>query len=362
MTTLMFKRKNEEIYMAGIDKNESILLIEHAISAFKNQDKTQSDLADFLGTDATRLSEGKKGNWRLMPSHRNLIIQEFGYPRQGKGIYVNSEHYSTVDQFIGSFHDISDRRFYQRLSSTLRSEPYMEGFLKNVWLQSDIEEDVTSKVARLNEFINTSDFESWFHESRKDNSKQTNLTLTSSWKECGFIPIDGYNYESLSSYLFRVGILKFCSNSCYQIGTDLNENLNTHEFVLTGDVILETEIQVGRNHNLQPSISIPDLFKRIRGKNNSSETAPDIWSTAYLYLFLSESMRYNAHIRLKMSEISDDYLKNQRDIVIEDLDQTELSQEIEKLRKFLGESFSYENSIKYNIAVNGGYVPGAKRL
>lgn len=354
--------KNKEQAMAGIEREESILLIEHAISAFKHQGKVQSDLAEFLGTEATRLSEGKKGTWRLMPAQKELIIQEFGYPRQGKGVYVNAEHYLTVTQFIDSFHDVGNKRFYQRLSKILRGEDYLNSFLKKVWLVDGGHESNDQKLTMLNEYIDSEDFSNWFNKVQRDNDIHINLTTSEAWKKCGLVATDGYNYEVVSNYLYRVGLLKLEHNSNYVIGSKQNENLIETEFVLSGDILLDTDIPVSRNRQLESPILIPKSYEKTHGYSGDIVLLPDSWDKVSFKLFLSESMRYNVLIYLLCNETSFDYFTNQRHIVIEDLDQVELFLEIEKLRKFFGEPFSYENSIKYNIAASGGHVPGARRL
>ena len=344
--------------MAGIEKNESVLLIEHAISAIKNRGKSQADLAEFLGIEPSRLSEGKKGNWRLMSSQKASIVREFGYPRQGRGVYIKAEHYTTVDKLIDSFHDIGNQRYYQRLSKILRSKDYLSKILKSVFLKDYQCKSEDTTRTKLNDYISSDDFYRWF------NSKDTpyNLTTTDAWDKCGLSAIDGYEYKIISNYLYRVGLLKFSRYSSYTIGNELNENLIEVEIVLSGDIILDVNIPIRKNEQLESPISIPSYYNDSTGYTGYEEMLPDSWNMVHFKLFLSESMRYNALISFEPYENSVSYLTNRRNIIIEDLDQVELFQEIETIRKFLGESFSFEETIKYNIADNGGYVPGVRRL
>ena len=356
--------------MAGIDKSESILLIEHAISAFKHQDKGQTDLAKFLGIEATRLSEGKKGNWRLMPTQKELIVSEFGYPRQGAGVYVSAEHYSNIGQFIESFHDIGDKRFYQRLSSSLRNSDYLRKILNKLWLKDTQNNKDEAKLAALNKFIFSDDFSTWFNKTENSNvDASLNIFSLESWEKAGFVPISKdynsqYKYysEVVSSYLYRVGLLKFRSDSSYVIGGEVNGNIVTEELVLSGSAVLDTEIPIQNNKRLNSTILIPQKYKKAPEAPHAYEMLPDDWDKVDLKLFLSESMRYHVLITCFESEISMAYFTNIRQIVIEDLDQVELFQQIEVLRKFFGNSYSFEDSIKHRIAANGGYVPGARRL
>lgn len=343
--------------MAGIEAQESILLIEHAISTFKHQGKNQSDLAEFLGIEATRLSEGKKGNWRLMPTQKNLITREFGYPRQGKGVYVHAEHYSTVSQFIESFHEIGDSRFHQRVSSSLSRTKYLDAFLEQIEVRESSNSSNEVKIGLLNEYIDSNDFSNWFEIAKTDNYIPNNLTTSYSWDKLLRASEGSHQYSIISSYLYRVGLLKFANDSSYTIGSNKNENLNQVELVLSGSIILDADIAINTNKKLTSSISVPSQFSKFMFSD--SHMSPDSWSRVKLQLFLSESMRYNVLI---IFEPSPRHSTEQRQVVIEDLDQTTLFQQIEELRKFFGESSSYENRIKQKIAENGGYVPGARRL
>ncbi|NOJ03891.1 hypothetical protein F0236_09010 [Vibrio splendidus] len=343
--------------MAGIETQESILLIEHAVSAFEHQGKNQSDLANFLGVETSRLSEGKKGRWRLMPAQKEKIIQEFGYPKQGKGVYANGEHYLTVAQFIESFLEIGDRRFYQRLSSELRSSKYLEQFLSCIEVRESIKSSNEVKIRLLNEYIDSNDFSDWFEKAKKNNDISNNLTISHAWDNLIRASEDSHQYLIISNYLYRVGLLKFTRDSSYTIGRNKNENLNQVELVLSGSIILDADIAVGTNKQLTSSISVPAQYSK--SVFSDPNMLPDCWGRVEFKLFLSESMRYNAMVTFEPSSC---YSTNQRQVVIEDLEQITLFQQIEELRKFFGDSFSYENRIKHKIAENGGYVPGARRL
>ena len=346
--------------MAGIEKDESILLIQHAINAYHSENRTQQELAKFLCIETSRLSEGKKGNWRLMPSQKKRIIDEFGYPKQGKGTYVKAEHYSTVNQFIDSYFDTEEQRFYQRLSNALGCDNYQMKFLDCVLLK-DCSNDHNSnelKLSILNDYINSNEFYDWFNIAKNDDSVYNNLTTLSSWNRYGLKSCSRYDYEFMSSYLYKVGMLKFCHNSSYIIGGEQNKNVVEKEFVLSGNMVLDEHVFIGENKRLKSSISIPKRYEGTLKHLGEIDLFPDSWDKVKLKMFLSDSMRYNLLIILIPSDVSLSYLINKRMIIIEDLN---LIEDINMLREFF-DIPSFESSIKYKIAKNGGYVSGARRL
>jgi len=58
--------------MVAVSKEESMLLIQHAISAYLNEGKNQIDLGELLGLATPRISGYKAGKGKLSPNQRNM--------------------------------------------------------------------------------------------------------------------------------------------------------------------------------------------------------------------------------------------------------------------------------------------------
>ncbi len=376
--------------MVAVSKEESMLLIQHAISAYLNEGKNQKELGALLGIDGSRISEAKIGKWKLSPSQRQMIIDNYGYPRRGKGQYIKAEVYDTVTEFIDDYEDSSKKRLKRRFYELLMRKDYQDVIVRKL---APLKGSVGKNIGGYSEFelpafdielvetiLSQPEIKIWYDNYNSKKVPDYNyLSLMSSIHDD---LIDNLNPQ-FEAILYRIAQFKFelMPEFSFFSGVDV-PSIPHKELIITGDEVLNFKSDCCRLEFNK----VADLFgsRELYGPFSTcgiSEGSvindnPDNWERVILRLYLSESMHYHLWIRLDdthhvadyedhynadyQAGITDDGLV--RNIVIKDLCRINFLKEIEIIRKWCGWPFDFNDDIKRELAQVGGYIPGAEVL
>ncbi|NRA59682.1 MAG: hypothetical protein HRU25_01980 [Psychrobium sp.] len=380
--------------MQPVSKNESMLLIQHAISAYLNEGRNQKELGELLGLEGSRISEYKRGKGKLLPSQRQIIIDNYGYPRRGKGQYMNAEVYDSVNEFTDNYSQSSKERLKHRIYELLTRADYQKEILDCINVIDGTASD-DEKLRFLDELLLLPKFKFWYNECKnKHTSADKELHI-----ELSILTDAGLNYivkpdSKLVENLYRIAFFKFELMSDFSFHmSDVTPSVKLNELVINGDIVLEFKGDTYRldeihdesfKINERVSLSFNDLTTNSLGSDNdifgfrkppycySSNTQffnskPDKWGRVILRLYLSENMNY--HLWIRLDDGSDFETDKQaighgevRNIVISNLCHINFLKEIELIRKWCGCSTDLSNDIKHEVSKLGGYIPGAKVL
>jgi len=382
--------------MVAVSKEESMLLIQHAISAYLNEGKNQTDLGELLGLATPRISEYKVGKGRLSPNQRNIIIDNYGYPRRGKGQYIKAEVYDTVTEFIDDYEDSSKKRLKRRLYELLMRKDYQDVILS--YLQGKISptvyigkgpkepekrEELMRDISVVEKLLSQPETKIWYENHSKSSFK---LLLDSVDTR-----LDKYIRGDFDKILYRIAQFKFELMPDFSFHGDIDvPSISRKEMIITGDEVLNFKADCRRvefnkaadlfgDRNSLYDLSCPcDSYRSVIQEGSEINAKPDNWERIILRLYLSESMHYHLWIRLddvfhineadlieerfaeELEGIREDGLV--RNIVIKDLCRNDFLNEIEIIRKWCGWPYDFNDDIKREVAKVGGYVPGAEVL
>lgn len=396
----------EHIIMATVSKEESMLLIQHAISAYLHEGKKQKELGKLLGIEGSRISECKIGKWKLSPSQRQIIIDNYGYPRRGKGQYMKAEVYDSVTAFIEDYDESSKKRFKRRMYELLARKDYQDLILGHMsardrWgLSSNFESVLQDDdIAIIDSLLSQPETKIWY-DSKKAcayekfglEKEKCDRNFKSLLNRMGDRLL-GHPDGRFQDMLYHIAKFKFelMPEFSFNNNNDV-PSVGLKELVITGDEVLNFKV-LCKNSSFNDAADILGHSDKLYdfpvctsdGWIIPEETVinckPDNWERVILRLYLSESMHYHLWIRLDDSPdireksdldcdaeyyerncggINDDGLF--RNIVIKDLCRINYLKEIEMIRKWCGWPFDLHEDIKREVAKVGGYVPGAEVL
>ncbi|KXO11555.1 hypothetical protein AKG98_465 [Moritella sp. JT01] len=384
--------------MVAVSKEESMLLIQHAISAYLNEGKNQKELGALLGIDGSRISEAKIGKWKLSPSQRQVIIDNYGYPRRGKGQYIKAEIYDTVTEFIDDYKESSKKRLKRRYYELLMRKDYQNLIVSELTspknplcIQFDTESgSLVFDITIVEKLLSQPETKIWYdnyysnagydHVAKKL-SEKCYFSLVSRVQED---LIDELN-PSFEKMLYRIAQFKFELMPEFSFFSDIDvHSIPRKELIITGDEVLNfksdcSSVEFNNTADLLGPLEQERTFvSNAIPKGSEINEKPDNWECATLKLYLSESMRYHLWIRLdaffhydepdlqetimikQLDGIIEDGLV--RNIVIKDLCRMNFLKEIEIIRKWCGLPYDFNDGIKREVAKVGGYVPGAEVL
>jgi hypothetical protein len=383
----------ESLIMIAVSKEESMLLIQHAISAYFNEGKNQKELGTLLGIDGSRISEGKIGKWKLSPSQRQIIIDNYGYPRRGKGQYIKAEVYDTVTDFIDDYEESSKKRLKRRLYELLMRKDYQdvivshfkksEAMLQLYGNGSKPPEPMVCDISIIEKLLSQPETKMWY-----DNYRDCSHYNISSFKSL-LTSVDTrlpkYSNDDFQKILYRIAQFKFELMPEFSFFCDVDvPSIPRKELIITGDEVLNFKsncsgVEFNNTAGLLGQFKQEITFvSNAIPKGSEINEKPDHWGCATLKLYLSESMGYHLWIRLdpffhhdefdlqetKMVKRLDGIIEDGlvRNIVIKDLCRINFLKEIEIIRKWCGWHHDFNDDIKRKVAKVGGYVPGAEVL
>lgn len=378
--------------MVSVSKEESMLLIKHAISACQNEGKTQKELGELLGIDGSRISEGKIGKWKLSPSQRQVIIDNYGYPRRGKGQYIKAEVYDTVTEFIDDYDESSKLRFKRRMYELLKRKDYQKLILNLSGSKQEL------NISFIDKLLSQPESKKWYdsmknykHYRSGDNACELGSSFEVLLNSVGFCPPSNI-IEPFKDMLYHIALFKFelMPNFSFSNNEDV-PSAGLKDLVITGDEVLNFKADC-RNVSFNAAADIFGhrdrlyefpIFKSdewLVPEETEINCKPDNWDRVILRLYLSEDMHYHLWIRLDdvchidKSEMDCDTENYERfhagvyedglvrNIVIKNLCHINYLKEIEMIRKWCGWPFDFNDDIKREVAKVGGYVPGAEVL
>ncbi|WP_257274500.1 helix-turn-helix transcriptional regulator [Endozoicomonas sp. SESOKO4] len=402
--------------MTEVSRYESKLFIHHALESVKSSGGNQKQLAELLGIEETRLSEAKNGRYSITPSAKQMIIEHFGMPRPGKGVYVKGEVYDSLDEFICNYEQSSLDRHLSRLAKTFSRSDYQEiacGLFYCLVDNVSASEKRDLKIKMINGILNDDRFVEWgkkvssyiygvenpacnSHKSYDDppeplpdfSSELENDLLKgfidSERKLFSFPKGRDIHKEEFRNTFYWLWLLKYHMPE-FKFGFPFD--VKTHQMkqiVLTGRVIMDDTHQTEkvRDINLHKASEVSTQYSRYEklghvpylgryvhpevsiDPQSKINSKPDYWPITHLKLFMNESMEYHLWIKLARDyQYSDSpQMADERDIIIRKIHWKDLFSDIEKIRKWVGAANSPEESIKTQIALAGGFIPGAEVL
>gem|GEM_PF-5414560 len=366
--------------MAIVTKEESMLLIQHAISGIINEGENQQVLAKYLEVDPPRLTEAKKGRWTMRDYHRTLIIDRFGYPRRGKGEYIKASVYETVSAFTDDYVPSSKVRYKRRLYELFTRTDYQlligSYFILPDFIGIDNPDALKMKLHRLEKLLLLDGFTQWLDEQRSNdsNNKSIDTLADSILFEVG-LTISSFVENRVYIVLYKLGLFKVDVMPSFTFASTADvPSLANSELVLTGDVVLNYSDIVNETGTLNSVSCVHGEYGRsffptcagnfivdsiVQGSEINS--MPDHWNKVEMRLFLSENMEYHLVINLiKECYVYD--INDARNVVVTCIDRIGFLQEIEKMRKWLGLSYDMHDQLKSKLAKVGGFIPGARVL
>ena len=387
--------------MNDLSKHESKLFVQHAVTASQARGMNQKQLAELLGIEPSRLSEAKKGKGSITDSRKKIIIEHFGLPARGKGQYVRGEIYSSVDDFIAQYEATSTARHLSRLRSIFERKDYQQ-LVCSLFLcikHPTDEENYAAICQFINELIDDDTFTSWgkaLHDyldaDDNDANKPEFPNTLIERMESGFSETCNARFviahaQKTRSYEFQTILywLWFYKDQHreFVFASTKHPIESPHvnnKMVITGDVVLEYKQNLRDNQTINKFDSNDRRFRCLGNKGllpthlpypsagidiqGVIDPTPDYWPDVDVRLFLSNSMDYRLWIRLHKadSRCGPGQPEDYRDVVIKQIPWTTLHKDIEKVRKWIGVAWSFEDQINHEIACAGGYVPGAEVL
>jgi len=395
--------------MISVSKEESTLLIQHAISANRNEGGNQKNLSVLLDLEEPRISEYKVGKGRLLSWQRQIIIDNYGYPRRGKGQYIKGEVCGSVTEFINGYEESSNKRLKHRLYTLFMSKKFQNELSRSVRLTDSSSKEL-GVFCRIDDLLAFPQTKLWYEYIK---SHGVNLSPTESGSciskyehkvedieayisQVGLSTIDTssmhleYTYSEFMSILYRIAGFKYELMPEFRFDNDVDiEPVVLNDLVITGDVVLELkpnsvlyEDDEDKSNVLRDRASLlfNDLSANLFGHHRSLyklkvesnfnpeiSYQPDYWSRIVMRLYLSENMNYHLWIRLDNggevdSDRTDSGVEEVRNIVIKDLCRLDFLNEMELIRKWCGYTFDINIELKHEVAKLGGYIPGAKVL
>jgi hypothetical protein len=362
-----------------------------------------------LGLPTPRISEFKIGKGRLSPNQRQIIIDNYGYPRRGKGQYLNAEIYNSATEFIGDYEASSKQRLKRRLYSLFTSKEFQDKLSSCVELTSCSSKE-SSLLYCIDDLLSLPETKTWY-ESIKNNSVCINKSsygqsddkvkmIDMYILQVGLSYVRKSDFNILCPSAIFINILYRIAGFKYELMSEFSFNKHADiepvvlkELVITGDIVLELKPDSGRYEGGDGNES-SNIIRRSASLIFNTQTAdffgsdfllyelmprdystnfegvsckPDHWERIILRLYLSESMNYHLWIRLDGSKALEttkgvSEAGEVRNIVIKTLSRIDLLSEMELIRKWCGYAQDMNADIKHEIAKLGGYIPGAEML
>lgn len=388
--------------MDKITKQDTMLWINHAIARFNGLGKNQKNLAEALGMNETRLSEMKGGKGNISPNLMERIVDLCGAPKRGKGRFEYTEIYNRLDDFLETYDSISTNRYYHRLIKALSAKEYIEELLSNVFLDSGVFDGQSDKLRHefiinlINKVIQSDEFSSicFGYQEALKSDRGSNFD----WKN--YSPQRNYpdvfmmkglivdKKEIFHALYLQWLLLQKYPEYVFSLKNELTPEAlpDSIPVVITGERILTlskdylpNNCPINRDsvNEFGPISNYHDLVNRYPS-HEAISTKPEFWPEVRCELYLGEAMNYHLLIHLtptimEYKDLGDNdeqdinkwesfVKKEDRIIVIANINSLSLLNDMEELRKWCGLPKDNYYELKQSIARNGGYVPGAKVL
>jgi hypothetical protein len=144
-------------------------LLDHCCNADLNI--TAVKIAEILGVEPSRISEGRGKRWRLSYDLANLLIKKYGQPRGKPGFFVRAEERESIKSFIDLEPVTSKSRHFNRVLKNYNSMSFRNSLADKIEIYSDgrfiptIKPTLTKfrdeKIEKLLTVMKTEDFSLW---------------------------------------------------------------------------------------------------------------------------------------------------------------------------------------------------------
>lgn len=406
--------------MTRISKPETKRLLNHALAT--SQKLTAKKLAEELGEPASRVSEGRQAGWTLTEQQAHMLIRKYGLPRSEPGQYVRAEEAESIQAFLGNEQILSRKRHLEQVIHTVCS-PSSLTKLADYLRPNDDTYPQPEVLNRFETFVKSEPFLHWLDRAEAyvgDNlaagaplvtvyanlsativhdlgeidrlpkaGEQVHLPYTNSLASIGLkngLNLDGPRamdllllgqlYQLLSSPVKNqdLGL-----NQPFSLTNQSNRYTAIHEkeFIITGNLVWEEEVifkdpKIGQPflHAIMYPTAPTDPKKqhRILAFANAPYDAPplpknswdlDRWTSASIKLFINKHCDYNMVIEMGNT---DNLHAPVRSVVIPKISGLELFTHLKDLTKWLELGEIPDATIKNDIAMLGGYIPGTTVL
>lgn len=365
--------------MKKYSREDSKLLINHSLNAYTSggKDKTQAKFAVEHGLETSRISEAKKGIGRINDEILNELEEMYGFPRRGKGLYVHAETYLTLEDFLATYNEVTDKRHCNHMEHLCKEDDFRNIIIGNFnnGNMSYSESDAKSTLERLDNLLDSEELGEWYEYELSNIQLNPNITTISSLlHKHGFSSISIYEDKNKAQILFRLAHYKY--NLCPDFKLS-NKSIKTkeikNELVICGDIIINEEIlaQPFLDKTQSPSeinylsrltnVNLPDFSVMPRINYNHSHITYDNWKKINLKIILTPSLKYHLVINF-LSEHSQSSSGKDRSIVIEDFGNINFLNELVKIIDIFSLNTIDIENIKSELALLGASIPGAKVL
>ncbi|MCQ8867683.1 hypothetical protein ACED56_15430 [Vibrio splendidus] len=362
-------------------KRDTILWIEHAISYFKTQGKTQKEMSKFLDLSESRISEMKVGKRALTTSERQRIIDICGSPRRNSGRYERAYYFESLDRFFDVYGEFIESRYHNNLLTQLRSKEVQSKLLASFDIFENgkfndkgyIELSDIDKLIRSNEADEVFErYSSWLRE--EDGARQPKMEFMDS-----DVVLDDKKAFHLLYQLWFFVQSETSFYLCNEEPHNIAQLSHCEDIIMTGEKVL----LMSNEGELRP-VNEPVLDKFGSLNRYPDSLKPEIWQAVRVEFYLSEEMNYHIFIQLSPKRNIFTYLDVEKYgdnaaymdelfqiaevdtedllIVIENLNASALWSSVENVRKWCALPSDSNYKLKQRIAKFGGYVPGARVL
>lgn len=350
-----------------LDKNDSLRWINHAIAYYESLGKKQKELALVLGIEQSRISEIKNAKAKMSPNLMDKIVDLCGAPRREPGRFEIAELYDNLESFLDHFIPVTRNQWYRDILHELSNDHIVEKMLKGCGLNDGNRNELVSKINTLvrgDYFSITSPL------------AKAPIELESH----GLSILDEETYQRLMQLHLLVKDLPDFKFGCGKT-VCLNPLIPREPVVLTGKRIAAFMADM-TNHPYPINKAVEQELKNIPNKSYyiaKHIPQPEVWAEIRVEVYLSEMMNY--HILIHMSRTHFERLnidetesviegyewcnydavidESDRIAIIKNINNLELFNQIEALRKWQGLAQDNLTELKRNIAKSGGHIPGA---
>lgn len=399
-------------------KQTTSLWINHAISRYQKLGLNQKRLADDLGIEESRLSEMKQGRKRISPSQMDQIIDLCGAPKRGKGRFELAKIFKNVDDFSLSVNEILEDSFIKKIIKAYSRVDYIENLINAVIVDSDHFKNEENRNFMVINWINTTlKNKDFIEQCRLYQKSFKHPNSWTDWANDWINKKDNYQYGDKNCYVVNnvmiknkkifhaLYLLAIVKNKFPEYEFNSNKKIQIDKYQNIPTVISGKSILVIKNFIKEPeNSSINDeTFKKYGYKKHFIETdtfysyddyKSDPHSMLFKFnsslepffindirceLYLSEEMNYHLLIHFSESILgymeiedaekdqdcdSEAFVDEERDhaIIIPNINLLELSNEIEKVRKWARLPTDNNYLLFKQIARAGGFIPGAQML
>lgn len=370
-------------------KQESQLIVNHACRCIDKEGKSQNELCTELSLDPSLLTKAKQGKKKLSDQYLIKLVETYGYPRIGKGLFVESEFYLGISDFLRAYDDIQETRFANQQIDLWKNK----NFIRRIINSFDIIEGKGSTfdnkgdvIEHLQLMLKDEAFENWFdlYEPTKEvsslelmihgNQEEKALIEPSLDEVLSYYNINVHPDVAKEAIFQRLGMMNYQLNSIVEFNISNQKPLPIHEkeMVVSGELILDERIvlsnfsdntsrkfqKIIEQYSLESIIptSNYDPMKSLYFVSDLRDNFDyiDCWSEVLFQVYLGTDMGYHFILTFKG--------RTTRTIVITIENNNEIISSVSQVYDFFGQQNISLLGLKCSLAKAGAYIPGTTLL